>query len=259
MIVLPTQITPAETGDPKFLVLFGDIKQGKSTICSILTQEKENAIVIDLKDEYAFLNARKYVAKSLTDLSQFIASVTKKNQEIGDYYYKYIVIDNASYLEELVLPLANAKYKKTEMGKNWTGDDVTLLPQGSGYRFLREAFFEVLSYFRDITKHLILVCHLKDRLVDKDGEEQTELSINLTGKISQMVGRDSDALGYIFRKENETKIKFNGSGRIIAQSRCDHLRGREIVISESDEDGNITAHWDRIYKEYNNNATKQAA
>lgn len=40
---------------------------------------------------------------------------------------------------------------------------------------------------------------------------------------------------------------FNGGDNTIVEARQEHLRGKEIVIAESDEDNVITTYWDRIF------------
>ena len=42
-------------------------------------------------------------------------------------------------------------------------------------------------------------------------------------------------------------MNFNGGEDCIVEARADHLRGKEIVIAESDEENKITAYWDRIF------------
>jgi hypothetical protein len=40
---------------------------------------------------------------------------------------------------------------------------------------------------------------------------------------------------------------FNGGGDFIVEARQEHLRGKEIVVAESNEDNVITTYWERIF------------
>lgn len=40
---------------------------------------------------------------------------------------------------------------------------------------------------------------------------------------------------------------FNGGEDFICEARQEHLRGKEIVIAESDENNKVSVFWDRIF------------
>ena len=137
------------------------------------------------------------------------------------------------------------------MGKNWTGTDVRTLPQGSGYYYLRTAVLKVIDMFKELCDEFILVGHIKDTIVDDPatGEELTERSLDLVGKLAGMVCRRCDGVGYMYRSGNEVHIKFKADKNIAMGCRSEHLKNKDIVISEmNDETGVLTTHWDRIYK-----------
>lgn len=101
--------------------------------------------------------------------------------------------------------------------------------------------------FKSLTQHLILIAHVKDSLINKDGKELSEMSIDLSGKTARLVAADADAIAYVYRHKNQTIFNFNGGGDFVVEARQEHLRGKEIVIAESDENNNVVAYWDRIY------------
>lgn len=107
--------------------------------------------------------------------------------------------------------------------------------------------------FRALTDNFILITHVKDSTINKEGEEVSSLSIDLTGKLSDIICGEADAVGNVYRKKNETIISFEGGDNTIREARAPHLRGKKIVIAESDENGNMTFHWDRIFLPENNN------
>ena len=242
MITLPTIKQKPTSSNPKFFIYFGKPKAGKSEVASRL----EGNLIIDLEDGYDYIEALVVKAKSVSDLSEIATSIKAKNEEVKGYAYQYITIDNATKLEDIVLDLALKLYKDTPMGKAYTGD-VRKLPNGGGYLYLREAFFKVIDMFRTLTPHLILVAHVKDTLINKEGKELSEMSIDLSGKTARLVAADADAIAYCYRVKNQTIFNFNGGGDFIVEARQAHLRGKEIVVAESDDEGRITAHWDRIY------------
>lgn len=243
MLVLPIEKNKPKVQNPRFLILFGKPKSGKTTLLSKL----ECCLIIDLEGGSEFLEALSIQARSVNDLGEIAGQIRKKTAETGSKPYKYIAIDNATRLEEICLPYAATLYRQTPMGKTYKGDDVRQLPNGSGYLYLREAVKKVINMFKELCDNFILIGHTKDRMITKDGEELTEMAIDLVGRLGDIVCGEADAVGYIYRKKNETIISFEGGDNSIREARAPHLRGQKIVIAESNDSNEITTHWDRVY------------
>lgn len=227
----------------RFLILFGKPKSGKTTLASML----DNNLIIDLEGGSEFLEALAVQARSVKDLGEIANAIRNEIKETGKKPYKYITIDNASRLEEICLSYAVTLYKATPMGKAYNGTDVRTLPNGSGYMYLQQAVRKVIDMFRELCDNFILIGHLKDKMINKEGEELSEMSLDLVGKLANIICGESDAVGYVYRRKNETRISFEGGDNSVREARATHIRGKNIVIAESDADNNITAHWDRIY------------
>lgn len=105
----------------------------------------------------------------------------------------------------------------------------------------------IIDGFKPLFKYLILLGHTKDKMINKQGKELSENSLDLSGKLERIISADADALGYVYRQKNQTIINFNGGGDFIVEARPAHLRGKEIVIAESDADGKITFNWDKVF------------
>ena len=73
------------------------------------------------------------------------------------------------------------------------------------------------------------------------------MQLDLAGKLSDIVCGEADAIGYVYRKKNQTIISFKGGDNTISEARATHLKGKNIVIAESDEENNISIYWDKIY------------
>lgn len=246
-LTLPTSKIPASTTNPKFLVLIGREKVGKTSALAQL----DNNLIIDLEGGSTFVDAMAIQCRTISDLGEAASAIRAKNKEVGHNFYRHITIDNATSLEEICLGYAATLYRQQPVGKNWTGTDVRTLPQGSGYYYLRTAVLKVIDMFKELCDEFILIGHIKDTIVDdpSTGEELTERSLDLVGKLAGMVCRRCDGVGYMYRSGNEVHIKFKADKNIAMGCRSDHLRNKDIVISEmDDETGILTTHWDKIFK-----------
>lgn len=245
MIVLPTSKVPATSTNPKYLILYGLPKSGKTSAVAQL----ENNLIIDLEGGSKFIDALAVQARTITDLGEIAQAIRAKNEEVGHNFYKHITIDNATRLEDICMSYACTLYRKTELGKNWKGDDVTTLARGAGYKYLRDAVKKVIDMFKDLCDEFILIGHVKDSITDKDGEEVNAKEIDLVGKLGKIICGMADAVGYVYRKDNETHISFKSRGDgTIMEARARHIAGRDVIIATGNEDGSITTYWDRVYK-----------
>lgn len=243
-LVLPTSKIPAVSTNPKFLILYGRPKAGKTSALAQL----ENNLIVDLEGGSQFIDAMAVQARSVNELGEIAQAIRAKNKEVGHNFYKHITIDNATRLEEMCLSYAKLLYMQTPMGKNYKGEDIRTLPNGSGYMYLRQAVRKVIDMFRELCDEFILVGHVKDVQIEQNGEELSQMALDLVGKLGSIICGEADAVGYLYRKGNETHISFKGGDGTIKEARAPHLRGQDIIIATGDEDGTITTYWNKIYK-----------
>lgn len=264
-ITLPTERRGATDYNPNLIILFGKPKCGKSTLMASL----DNNLIIDLEDGYRALDVMCVQARNAVELFEIKNAIMEKNHENGDKpFYRFITLDNASRLEEMAILYANALYRKTPMGANWgyqkdaVGNnvkdkngkpvvdpkaDVRLLPNGAGYLYTRQALKEMINMFKPLCETLILICHVKDKQIQKNDEETTEMSVNLAGKIGDIICGEADAIGYITRQGNKTYASFKGGDNTIRGSRPLHLREKTFCVAESDSEGNIKVDMSQIF------------
>lgn len=124
-------------------------------------------------------------------------------------------------------------YKKDPKGVNFKGKSVLELPMGAGYLYLRQAFKKWIDYVSDLAEHIILVGHLKEKIIEKQGKEVVAKDLSLTGKIREITCANADAIGYLYREDGELRINFQASDEITCGSRCDHLRGQDFAFDWS--------------------------
>lgn len=256
MIELPTERSTAESYNPKLLIIGGRPKSGKSSFIASI----DDNLIIDLEDGYRALSVMKVQARSAKDLEEIKVAIIEKGRKLKKAPYRFITIDNATRLEEMSITLANRLYQGTAMGATWgylkdnkgvfikdnKGNlipdpkaDVRLLPQGSGYLYLRKAVRYLIDMFKPLCETLILVTHVKDKTIKRDAEEVSEMSIDMAGKLGDIICGEADAVGTIYRQGNKTYLSFQSGDDTIREARSLHLRGKKFIIGESDENNNV--------------------
>ena len=133
------------------------------------------------------------------------------------------------------------------MGKAYQGTDVRTLPNGSGYLYLRQAVRKVIDMLKSLCDTFILIAHVREKMINKDGEELSEMSIDLTGKLGDILCGEADAIGYVYRKKNETIVSFEGGENTIREARAQHLRGKKIVVATSNENNEVIVDMTKIF------------
>ena len=223
---LPQKKVPAVRKSPRNLVIYGAPKIGKTTALSQL----DNCLIIDLENGSDLLEALKVKASNFKELAEIGKAILDKKKP-----YRYIAIDTVTKLEEWCEVEGKKIYQNTAMGKNFDKDkkglSVLSLPNGGGYLYLRMAYKRWIDRLNILANHIILVGHLKDKLLDKKGKEVSSKDLDLTGKIKQITCAHADAIGYIYREKEQTMISFDSKEEIVAGSRCEHLKGQTMPLN----------------------------
>ena len=61
-----------------------------------------------------------------------------------------------------------------------------------------------------------------------------------------MACANADAIGYLYRRDNNTILSFVTNQDVICDARPAHLSNKEIILLEKVED-KFVSHWDKIY------------
>jgi len=115
------------------------------------------------------------------------------------------------------------------------------------YPWLREAFTKVIDFVKTWAPRIILVGHVKDIVLEKNGAEFNALDLDLTGKLKRITSSQSDAIGYLYRKGSKNILSFKTTDEISCGARPEHLRNKEIVLSELNDDDTININWNNVY------------
>lgn len=267
MIELPTERRPIQQYNPRLIVLFGLPKSGKSTIMAAL----DNNLIVDLEDGYRALSVMVVNARKYEDFVEIRDSLrAKMGSPNGKYPYKFITIDNSTRLEEMALSRAAQLYRNSPMGSGWgmlkdpknpmvnakgkdgkpipdPNADVRTLPNGSGYLWLRKAVMEMVNMFKPFCETLILVAHVKDKQIRLNGTEMSQMSVDLAGKLGDIVCGEADAIGLVYREGKDTIISFEGGDNTIREARPVHLRGKKFIVATSDDNNEVKVDLSKIF------------
>lgn len=234
--------------NPVALILYSAPKVGKTTLLSTL----DDCLIIDLERGTKYLETLKVSISSLKELDEVCTALEQYKQENGEFKYRRIAVDTITKLEDWCEPLAKSLYKATPMGKNFDKDNqnisVLSLPNGAGYKYLRDAFNMWLNRLMECAEEVIFIGHLKEKFIEKNGKEVTASELLLTGKIAPNTAAAADAIGYLYRKGPELWVSFKNKREVTCGARPNHLRGQDFMIAEMTEDNKFISYWDKIYK-----------
>jgi hypothetical protein len=234
-INLPKDKIPAETQDPKYLILFGLPKVGKTTVLSTL----DNNLILDFENGSTYVDALKIKIDTLQTLKEVIKAIKEAGRP-----YKYITIDTITAVEEMAKPVALNLYKNSPVYSDRYANvtDITRLPNGSGYTFLRQAVEAIVDLIASATDNIIICGHVRDASLN-DNLDGTVKDLDLTGKLKRILSARSDAIGFVHRDDDSNLcINFGQDGEILTGARPQHLANKDIVVAERNEDGSFTSH-----------------
>ncbi len=217
---LPDKPRKAPRKDPWVLTLYGPAKVGKTQILS----ELEGCLIMDTEKGAEFVDGLIVQPKNLADFNHLIKELKARKAE-----YDYIALDT---IDMLVNWIEKSVCKANEVGV--IGD----IPYGAGYDAVRTTTMKYMYALKGLTKRFIQIGHRKKTIIGTDKVEVSADSLDLTGKLRNMILADSDAVGFLYRGENdELMVSFEGKkDSVDAGSRCSHLRNKSFPFS-----------WDKIY------------
>jgi hypothetical protein len=184
-IVLPTSRSKPEVKNPSNLIIFSKPKTGKTSLVAKL----ENCLLLDFEQGSNYVEAMKMKINNIKHLK-----LVGKAIKDADYPYKYIAVDTVTALEDMCIPYAETLYSQSPMGKNWFNEgggkskygNIIGMPEGAGYYWLRLAFTKVIDYITTLSPHMILLGHVKDTMLEKDGVNFSTKELDLTGNIKRI-------------------------------------------------------------------------
>lgn len=146
-------------------------------------------------------------------------------------------------------PLAIKMYQESPMFSSKYADvkDVTQLPNGSGWAFLRAAVETLINLIASATDNIIICGHVKDAALSESVDGSVK-DLDLGGKLKRILSARSDAIGFVHRdEESNLCINFGNSGEVLTGARPKHLANKDVIVAERQEDGSFISHWERIY------------
>jgi hypothetical protein len=222
---LPTTKVTTTLDYPKAMVLYGATKIGKTTMLSML----ENTLIIDTESGTDYVEALKVKVNNLQELQQVGAAI--KN---SDHKYYAVAIDTIDRVVEWCENKCLAQYNKD---LNTRFSDIGQIPYGGGYGLVRTEVMSWISRFKAVTDRLIIIGHRKKSIIGESSVEVVATSLDLPGKLRNILSADMDAVGSVLRDDKgNLKISFKTEEDIEVGSRCKHLRGKLIDFR-----------WDLIY------------
>ena len=214
--------------NPGIMLLYGPPKVGKTTMLSKL----DNCLIIDTESGSSMIEGYIHKVKNRAELINLV----KEAKEGHDY--KYFAIDTIDKVVDWAEKAVCQEYEVASIAD---------LSFGKGYALVREKVMNTIHNLKDCVDHLIVIGHRKVARAIVDGKAIVEPeSLDITGKLKNMIMSDCDAIGYVHREEDKLMVSFKANEAIEAGSRCEHLKG-EIIEFE----------WDKIYKKEKNNGTVQ--
>jgi len=211
----------AVSQNPKTMLLYGAPKVGKTTALSQL----EDCLIIDTEGGANMIEGYIETVNSREDLIKLLEEAKKGHE------FKYVALDT---IDKIAIWAEKAICEQ----ENVTA--IADLAFGKGFGMVREKVLNTVNILKEIFPHVIIIGHRKwaKAVVDSKAIVEPE-SLDLTGKLKNMLMADCDAIGYVYRNEENSKlmVTFQANEALEAGSRSPHLRGKEIELT-----------WNNIYK-----------
>lgn len=235
-ITLPTEPTPPLTQSPKSLVIYGPPKIGKTSIVSKLPFK---TLVADCENGSDYITGYKVKVKTYSELRELCLTLATTTQ------FDCAVFDTIDAIEDWCTVRATQMYKSTPIGSNFAGSSCLTLPMGAGYQWLRNAFHEALDLMLKSAPRVVILGHIKDKMLTQAGKEVSAVDLDLTGKVKNILCSRVDAIANAYRnKEGKLILTFKTSDTVCCGARNEHLKNKDIAFSYPEA---TPEDWKQIY------------
>lgn len=232
--------------NPRVLAIYSLPKTGKTECLAQL----ENHFILDFDQSSGFYRCN---AEKIPDYNAYIETMMElkemKIENNGKLPYKYIILDTVTTATETVIrAMAVMMYNKEEGENKPLNWDITSLSYGKGYGYIREATKLMIEQAKRYGEYVIVVGHVADKSVNKNGTDLTIKELDLPGKLKNILAANVDGLALMYRKDKNTNVLsfIHDESDVLGGTRAQHLNGQEIVISEKTDIG-LKTYWDKIY------------
>lgn len=162
----------------------------------------------------------------------FIEVVDELIENKNDVDFKFIIIDTITALERYatkhVIRQANRQDNPAKRYKT-----IANIPWGDGYTMVGEAIYEQIDRLKKAGFGVLVIGHEKTRKIkNKDGFEYDYTGLNVMGKVSDVIERESDFLIYADlmttegedgKPQEERLLRFRSDGNFLAGCRFKHF------------------------------------
>jgi len=191
----------------------------------------------------------------------FVASIKEANKKKGDYVYDFLATDTITQLQKMAETLATSNFNKSVIGQGMIKkgnpplkDVIAELPEGAGYRWVYLAWNELADELKDLVRYgTIWLGHTKQASLLKNGMLTPAKDLDLTGKLKTDLLRDSQAAGYLYRKNRNTVmfVNVNDETDLLNKGRASHLMNVDFEFSKfNPATGELTVYWNKIYPDW---------
>ena len=227
-MTLPDSPLPPTRVNPKFMLIYGPRKVGKTTTLAKLPGN----LIIDVEDGTDFVSALKVKVKNYADFQILCGELCKHTPR----KYPFVTIDTVDSLEEWSKIRACELYKQSPMGVNFKpeANNYTTegLPNGAGYLWIRRAFQEILQWTYPLADTVIFVGHVRDKSIQDLGTSVDSKELDLIGKNKAILCQACDTVGHMYRtSQGELGINFQSHQHVLCSSRVSHITGKDIKFS----------------------------
>lgn len=232
---LPRAKVKALRNDPRLLTIFGQSKVGKTTKLS----ELDNCLIIDTEEGTDMVDALKTTVSGLKEFVDVVKELQRLHKEEG-FQYDYVAVDT---IDNLVIWIEKSVCKANGVTQ------LIDIAYGAGYNEVRTKTMDWIKRLKRFAKKgVIVVGHRKKTLLGEEGGDAVATSsLELSGKLKNLVMADSDAIGFVYRRpildkeekptgKSEIVISFKADDETEAGARAKHLRGQILPFE-----------WDKIF------------